>query len=196
MKGFVFLARKAQITREMITEAAISVIREGGIENFSVRSVAAKLQCSTQPVLYYYDTVKELKAAAYQRAAAFHTEYLLHPRSDKTDSLLAMGLNYIEFAKEEMYLFRFLFQSGMILEHSLSEMITADDMVPVLDAMQKEMQLSYEDTKKVFLTLALCVHGYASLIANNSLAFDEAAIVSQLQHVYKGARLALQDNRE
>lgn len=189
------MPRKKEITREKIVDAAISVIREKGTESLTARSVAAKLNCSTQPVLYSFETVRELKEAAYQKAGALHTAYLLHLGEDKTDPLLAMGLNYIRAAAEETNLFRFLFQSDIIPEHSLVEMARAEETGPVLDAMQKEMQLSREETEEVFLTLALCVHGYASLIANNSLEFDEEAISKQLKRVYTGAVLALQEDR-
>ena len=37
-------------------------------------------------------------------------------------------------------------------------------------------QIDIEQTKKVFLTIALFAHGYASIIANNSLEYDEELV--------------------
>ena len=48
-------------------------------------------------------------------------------------------------------------------------------------------------TKKVFLTVFLFAHGYASIIANNSLKYDEAIIESHLEQAYRGAILAVQE---
>ena len=50
-----------------------------------------------------------------------------------------------------------------------------------------------EQTKEVFITLAMFVHGYASIIANNSLAYDEKQITAHLKQVYTGAILAMQE---
>ena len=50
-----------------------------------------------------------------------------------------------------------------------------------------------EQTKKVFLTVFLFAHGYASIIANNSLKYDEDLINSQLEQAYRGAILAARE---
>lgn len=54
--------------------------------------------------------------------------------------------------------------------------------------------MSIEQTKKVFLTIALFAHGYASIIANNSLEYDEELVASHLEQTYKGAVLAVQED--
>ena len=50
--------------------------------------------------------------------------------------------------------------------------------------------------KEVFLTIAMVAHGYASIIANNSLAYDESVISVHLQRAYRGAVLALQEEEK
>ena len=72
-------------------------------------------------------------------------------------------------------------------------MIDADELIPVLSAMQKALGINREQTKRVFLTIFLFAHGYASIIANNSLKYDEAIINSQLEQAYRGAILAVQE---
>ena len=73
-------------------------------------------------------------------------------------------------------MFRFLFQSGFAVENSLLEMIDSEELIPVLSVMQKAMNTNIEQTKEVFVTLAMFVHGYASIIANNSLEYDEELV--------------------
>lgn len=50
---------KAKVTKDMIINAAINVIREAGVENINARTVAKKLNCSTQPVMYHFETIEE-----------------------------------------------------------------------------------------------------------------------------------------
>ena len=107
--------------------------------------------------------------------------------------LLGIGLNYIRFAVEEPHLFRFLFQSGFSTENSLLEMINSEELKPIISTMQKTMNLNIEQTKEVFVTLALFVHGYASIIINNSLEYNEKIIALHLERVYAGAILAIQE---
>lgn len=50
---------KAKVTKDMIINAAINVVREAGVENINARTVAKKLNCSTQPVMYHFETIEE-----------------------------------------------------------------------------------------------------------------------------------------
>lgn len=184
---------KAKITKEMVIDAAFEVARETGAENVNARTVAKKLNCSTQPVMYHFATIEKLKRAVYEKSDWYHTEYLMNITKPQEGVMLGIGLNYIRFAIEEPHLFRFLFQSGFAAENSLLEMIDSKELIPVLSAMQEAMNMSIEQTKEVFLTIALFAHGYASIIANNSLEYDEKLVSAHLERAYRGAVLATQE---
>lgn len=184
---------KAKITRNMVIAAAFEVARQTGAENINARTVSKKLNCSTQPVMYHFSTIEELKKAAYEKTDEFHSQYLMSIPDTQKDVMLGIGLNYIRFAIEEPYLFRFLFQSGFAAHNSLLEMVNSEELIPVISVMQEEMDMNIEQTKEVFITLALFVHGYASIIANNSLEYDEKLITTHLERVYTGAILAIQE---
>lgn len=102
---------KARITREMIVRAGFELVRANGFGGVSVRSIAERLHCSTQPVLYAFSTADEIRRAVYEETDRFHSEYLMNVRDG--DMLLGIGLNYIRFAIEEPNLFRFLFSRGL-----------------------------------------------------------------------------------
>lgn len=184
---------RAKITRDMAVDAAFAVAREAGAKSINARTVAEKLGCSTQPVMYHFATIEALKRAAYDKVSRFHTAYLLNVRGPQEDAMLQIGLNYIRFAVEEPNLFRFLFQSGFAAENSVPEMIDSEELIPVLSAMQAGMGINAAQTKEVFATLALFVHGYASLLANSALACDEDVIARHLARVYTGAVYAAQE---
>ncbi len=184
---------KAKVSKEMIIDAAFAVAREAGVENINARTVAERLHCSTQPIMYHFATIEELKRAAYAKTDWFHTEYLMNMKEPQKGRMLGIGLNYIRFAIEEPHLFRFLFQSGFAVENNILEMIDSKELIPVLSAMQGALDMSMEQTKKVFLTISMFAHGYASIIANNSLEYDEELVVSHLEQAYKGAVLAVRE---
>lgn len=184
---------RAKVTKEMVIDAAFEITCEVGAKNINARTVAKKLQCSTQPVMYHFATIEELKKAVYKKANCYHSEYLLNIKNPKDNVMLTIGLNYIRFAIEEPQLFCFLFQSGYAEENNLLEMINSNELIPILSAMQQAMQLPMEQTKEVFITIALFVHGYASIIANNSLEYDEKIVIAHLKRVYKGAILTVQE---
>ena len=180
---------KAKVTRDMVVEAAFAVARAAGAEQVNARTVSEKLGCSTQPVMYHFATIEALKRAVYAKADRYHSDYLM----ETEDLPLGIGLKYIRFAIEELHLFRFLFQSGFAVEGSLPEMLDSAELEPILSAMQGVLGLGAGQTKEVFLTVALFTHGYASIIANNRLEFDEAAVSKHLERVWEGAVLAAQE---
>ena len=56
--------------------------------------------------------------------------------------------------------------------------------------MQDGTGMSMEKTRQVFLTVALFAHGYASIIANNGLEYDEKMVAGHLEQAWSGAVLA------
>lgn len=184
---------KSKITKEMVIDAAFEIAREAGWEAINARTVSKKLNCSTHPVMYYFATIEELKRTAFKRTDRFHTAYLMRVSGSEEEILLGIGLNYIRFAVEEPNLFRFLFQSGYAEGNSLLDLIDSEELIPVLSAMRQGMNLDLDQTKEAFITLAMFVHGYASILANNALAFDEKLIAKHLERVYTGAVLAMRE---
>ena len=189
------MPKKPTTTKEAMLEGAFRLIREKGHDFLTARHLAAFLGCSTQPIMYHFPTMEQLKRVVYSQADRFHTDYLMRS-SGKNDPLLEIGLNYIRFAIEEPHLFRFLFQSGYAAENNLLEMIDSEALVPILSAMQEGVGLDTEKTREVFLTVALFAHGYASIIANNALEYDERIVASHLERAFIGAVLAVSQEDE
>ena len=102
---------KAKVTKEMIVDAAFAVAREVGVESINARTVSERLHCSTQPVMYHFATIEELKRTVYAKADLYHSEYLMNMKKTPKGAALGIGMNYIRFAIQEPHLFRFLFQS-------------------------------------------------------------------------------------
>ena len=189
------MPKKPTTPKEAMIEGAIELIREKGHEDLTVRKLAAFLGCSTQPIMYHFATIDSLKRTVYARADQEHSEYLMQVPPGQ-DPVLAIGLNYVRYAVEEPRLFRFLFQSGYTEENTLLEMIDCEELEPVLAAMQAGAGLSMEKTKQVFLTVALFAHGYASILANNGLEYDEKLVAKHLEQAWDGAFLAATQGRE
>ena len=116
---------KAKVTREMIVDTAFAVARETGAETISARTVSERLHCSTQPVMYHFATIEELKRTVYAKADQYHSDYLMRIKKPQKGAALGIGMNYIRFAIEEPHLFRFLFQSDYFNGSTLLELIDA-----------------------------------------------------------------------
>lgn len=184
---------KAKITKEMIIEAAFEIARTEGAENINARTIAGKLGCSTQPVLYHFAKIEDIKKAVYEKADAYHSDYLTYVDESCDNPMLEIGLRYIRFAVEEKRLFRFLFQSNEFSDKSLMDLISGEELEPVLAMMQQAMEAGREEVKQIFLFLFLFAHGYASMFANNTMEYDEAVIALHLEKAFAGAVCASEE---
>lgn len=180
---------KAKITRDMIIGAAFEIARCEGAEKINARTVSEKLGCSTQPVMYHFKTIEELKKAVYAKADEFHSTYItdIHGQSP----MKGIGLQYIRFGAEEKTLFRFLFQSNGFSGKSVSDLTSAEEAEFIFEAISKTSGLSIEQAKTIFKSLFLFAHGYASMLANNEMKYDEENILSDLDLIFEGAVYAL-----
>ena len=165
------MPKKPTTTRENMIEGAFQLIRHKGYEAFSARNLAAFLGCSTQPVMYQFPNLADLKELAYQKADSFHSDYIL-----SGTNLLDIGLRYVKFAADEPMLFKFLFQSGHFAGLRLEDLMRTPDAAPLLEIAGNEEGLTPEEAMSYFEPLYAAVHGYASLIANNGMDYDHSAI--------------------
>ncbi|MDE6641711.1 MAG: WHG domain-containing protein [Acetatifactor sp.] len=184
---------KARISKEMIIEEAFQIARTQGIDKITARSISEQLKCSTQPVLYYFATVEEIKAAVYRRADEYHTGWLMNMECDHGNPMLNIGMNYIRFAVKERNLFHLLFQSNEFSGVSLSDLIRSEDLEPVMQVLRQEAGVTTDEAREIFTALFVFVHGYASMYANNEMAYDEKLLAASLKKVFRGAVYAAKE---
>lgn len=176
---------KTKITKEMIVDAAFRIAQENGAENINARTVSTMLGCSTQPVMYQFKKIEDIKKAVYKKADKYHTAYITDVHSN--DPMKEIGLLYVRFAATEKNLFRFLFQSNEFSGKSISELINAEEIQPILAILGQAAGVSTKQAKTIFKLLFLCVHGYASMFANNSVKYNEETILADLEQIFIGA---------
>ena len=176
---------KSKITKDMILSAAFEIVRQSGHESLNVRAIAEKLGCSTQPVLYHFKTVDDIREAVYQAADDYHTRYI-SPDGDAADPLLALGLNYVRFGREEANLFRFLFQTNRFNGADMNALTGEPAVAGLVGLVAEGAGCGEREARALFATLFAVAHGLASLMANNAMAYDEAEAAAALTDVYLG----------
>ena len=181
---------KTRITREMILDAAYAIAREQGADMINARTIAQRLGCSTQPVLYHFASMEDIRHEVYRMADAYQTEYLMQI-PEYMNPMIAIGLNYIRFSVSEKHLFRLLFQSDSFSGQNIADLVDTPELIPVLEIFQQEAGLNRDQTKFLFKTLTMLIHGCASLLANNSMEYDEAEIIPMLETAFNGIMAVL-----
>ena len=176
---------KVKVTREMVADASFEVIRTCGHENLNARTIAEHLGCSTQPVLYNFKTVDEIREAAYGIADRYHTDFIM-PKEMDENPMLTLGLNYVRFGQEEKNLFRFLFQTDKFGGKDVGALMSDPGLSGILEIMAAGLHVDKDQAAELFLAFFCVAHGMASLLANNSMEYDEGQCKKMLENVFFG----------
>lgn len=180
------MAPRPRISKDMILEASMNIVRQDGSEKLTARYISEKLHCSTQPILYYFSSVEEIRSAVFEKVDQFHSAYIL-PRGKYANPLLEIGMNYVRFGYEEKQYFQFLFQSNRFSGTSLMELMEAPELMQILEMVSAGMKISPDQVKDVFLSLFITAHGCASLLAGNAMEYEEEKIEALLRRSFRQA---------
>ncbi len=187
------MTAKAKVTKEMIVNAAFEIAKEVGAENINARTVSQKLDCSTQPVLYHFKRIEDVRIAAHKKGSEFHINYVTNLRGKYERPMLEMGMRYIQFAVEEKNLFRFLFHSNYYTNGCLSDWLTEENLGSVFSVLKIQAKVDNQQAYSMFSQIFLVTHGIASLLANNAMIYDEAYCIKTLSNAYFGAMYLLKE---
>ena len=174
---------KVKITKEDIIHTAVDIIRKSGAKALNARTIAAVLNCSTQPIFSNFATMEELQkaveAAAYERYLGElqkETEKGVYPKYK------AFGMAYIRFAIEEKELFQFLF----MCDKRAAEPNFSPDYRTSVEMIIHNNGISREKAELMHLEMWACVHGIASMHATSFLTLPQELISNMLTDIYQG----------
>lgn len=155
-----------------------------GAENINARTVSQKLSCSTQPVLYHFKTIEDIRIAAHKKSSGFHIDYVTNLSGKYERSMLEVGMRHIQFAVEEKNLFRFLFHSNYYTGVSLSDWLTEKNFGSLFSILERQAKVDKRQAYSIFSQIFLVTHGVAGLLANNAMVYDETYYINALSNAY------------
>lgn len=156
--------------RAAMTDAVIDVIESEGVGAVSARSVAARLNISTQPIYREFGDMNGLTEAARERGFEIFWEYIKGEALDQ-------AVKYVTFACEHKNLFRFLFNDGGYgydgLDDLSRKLIPSSD---IIDRLAEITSLPREKAYRVHLYIWMALSGIAHCAVDNTLRVDENEI--------------------
>lgn len=188
------MASVSRITKEDIVKAGFEIIREKGIDRVNAREVASKLNSSVQPIFYRFTNMEELKQELLAYSLEYYRNFILNFKGD-TPKYRQIGLNYIQFAKKESYLFKFIFMGEYQIK--IEEFSFFDKSYNEVEkTLQIQNKLSPELAKKFHLKMWLFVHGISCLIASNTCIFSDEEIGKLLAEEFQILRKSLNEDKK
>lgn len=185
-----------RIQKEDIINATLDIVREDGIDNIQARTIAKKLNCSTQPIFYQFANMEELKKEVIEKIVEIYRKYMT--ADDKEPhQYKEMGKGYIRFAKEEPKLFQTIFMSENNL--TTKNFITQDKEVykNILKYVENVTGISSEKRISDFhLKMWTFTHGIATMIATKTCEISDKQISEMLTDEFKALMLLEKMNQK
>lgn len=178
---------KVKITKEQLIQAGLQFVREEGHEALHARSLAQKMNISTQPIFRLFHHMESLKEAIRQQALQLYHRYIDEGLQEELP-FKGTGKKYIQFAKEEPRLFQFLFMDRLHQDyhHVKIEESSRNEMLVSLIA--STAQISQEKARLLQLETWIFVHGIATMMATQTIQFDDEIISKMLTHMFHGLK--------
>lgn len=193
---------KAKFTKEEIIEAALSVVREKGMDALTARSLAQQLKSSAQPIFTVFKNMEEVQDGVKKAAQQTFDDYIRDALS-YTPAFKQAGVLVIRFAIEEPKLFQLLFMwerqgEDRTFRRSihLSELTDIHMDALWLEIIQREYELTREEAQILFEQVWIFTVGIGVLCATRACCFGEEELeellgrefISMLLYI-KGGRL-------
>ena len=169
------MAPKNKFTKEEMTEAALRVVRVGGIDCLTAKSIADELGTSTRPIFTAFGSMDEVRQAVYAAAVRVYDGYTSAGLKENIP-FLGVGKSYIRFAKEEPELYRFLFltrtqenEYGAIKSMQHLQAHVRPTMMDIYHITADEADLYFRD-------LWLAAHSLSTLIVTGDCPYSDREI--------------------
>ncbi len=163
---------KKQITRDMILDAALKLLKERGFEAVNVKELAKELKCSTQPVYLSFSGMDELRSALIPLAVKEFEDIM---KTDSPNGVIRLyDMEYIHFAKKEPRLFCFLFMRANAFAETKRTLLSIIEQS--ITELMDTYHISHEEADYLHDHLWMHTHGIASMIATDFCDWDMAKV--------------------
>lgn len=171
--------RRKVYTKDQILKAAYELIAKEGFSKFTARNIAKKMGISTQPIYLEFKNMQDLKNTLVESIMTDLHENVF-PVRHTDDIIVDLGLNYINFARENRNLYVALYvdeYGGGQMVHDFSY----DYFKENVSKDPKYADLSEDYIKPLHDGIWITVTGIASLMSSGIIQPSQEEIIELIQ---------------
>ncbi|MCI9133752.1 MAG: WHG domain-containing protein [Lachnospiraceae bacterium] len=176
---------RAKFTREEIVQAALSLVRENGMEALTARSLGIRLASSARPIFTVFQSMEEVQQAVLNSAKKLYREYVGRGLEERL-AFKGVGKQYILFSAEEPKLFQLLFMTEQAQIPDLENVLPLIDESygQILSSIQEEYGVERGEAERLYHHLWIYTHGIAALCATGMCRFTGEEISKMMTEVF------------
>lgn len=176
------MARKTQINKNIILQAALELLLEKGFQAVNIKTLSQKIGCSTQPIVWHFGNMNALRNELAEYALHYANEKM-RSAANGMEAFNNVGAAYIEMAYQEPHLFQYLYMSGdngYLAENF--DVFTSDENAVMVAQIAVQLKIPIEKANTFFRNMMIYTHGLACFIASGLVKASKEE-VSQMIHL-------------
>ncbi len=183
------MARKVQISKEIILQAALEMLIRKGYSAINIKTLSKKIGCSTQPLVWHFENMEGLRKALAEYALNYANEKMRSCMQNGMEAFVDFGIAYINLAFDEPNLFKYLYMSGEsgFQAGGFYVLVNADENAIIAGQIAGYLKISEEDASHFLQNIMIYTHGLASFIASGIITSSKEevkAMVKQTANVF------------
>lgn len=178
------MARKTQISKEVILEAALEMLIRDGYSAINIKTLSKEIGCSTQPLVWHFENMDGLREALAEYALNYANDKM-RSNANGMDAFTNVGMSYIEIAFEQPRLFTYLFMSGDsgFIAGNLDVFTTADENSLMVEQIALQLKIPIEKASVFYRDMMIYTHGLASFIASGLIKATKEEVKQMVHHL-------------
>lgn len=174
------MGRKIQITREMILEAALRMLIRDGYASITVKTLAAEIGCSTQPIVWHFENMNGFWKSFYEYCVDYAKAQFAQWNGSLDDLLAETARGYITIACKMPNLFRFVFtdSSDICKASTTVQKLQQDNTKKIIAMLCREKGMEARKAASFLMNYEFYIHGIASYAAGGFVDYPEETIIA------------------
>ncbi len=176
---------RAKYTSEEITQAALEIVREKGVDGLTARSLGERLGSSARPIFTVFESMDDVQRTVVDAAKAIYKEYIERGLGD-TPAFKGVGTQYIMFAIKEPKLFQLLFMREQNENCNLQNVLSMidDNYAAILDSVQSVYKTDTTTAENLYRHMWIYTHGIATLCVTKLCVFTPQEISTLMTQIF------------
>ena len=181
--GGAKLARKVQISKEMILQTALEMLIRKGYSAINIKTLSKEIGCSTQPLVWHFENMEGLRKALSEYALNYANEKMRSCMQNGMETFVDFGIAYINLAFDEPNLFKYLYMSGEsgFQASGFDVLANADENAIIAGQIADYLKISKEDASHFLQNIMIYTHGLASFIASGIITSSKKEVKTMVK---------------
>ena len=181
----MYMPSSPKVLKETILEAAFEMLVQEGYESINIKTLAAKLGCSTQPISRQFGSMDGLREELLEYCLARFSKAFSITGEQVADVVLGVAQGYIQLAFDYPNVYKYLYMSGQ--DGKQMGLITrsqrAENYGKVIQMLMQEYDITEAAAYGFMLNMEYYVHGIASYIAADYVNESKEEVLKKLEEM-------------